>query len=118
MAKFFTVLGSVPTTRSKVAGVVAANSAITLPANALIDSIIVKNNTANAVTGGLKFGTTNGGVDIAAALAVGANALVTITDAALLLRYFSATVAQQIFIDAVAAWNSANVDITIVYKLP
>lgn len=108
--------GAVGTSKQKLTAVVAANSAIVLPANSVIDYIIVKNNTANAITGGLKFGTTSGAVDIVAALAVGANALTFVLDAALLLRIFSTTATQQIFIDAVAAWNSASVDITVVYK--
>ncbi len=108
--------GAINTGKSKVSGIVAKNSAIVLPANAIIDYIIVKNNTANAITGGLKFGTTDGGVDIVAALAVGANALTFALDAAVLLRIFSTSATQQIFFDAVAAWNSANVDVTIVYK--
>lgn len=97
------------------AGLTIADSSMTLPANAYIQRIIVKNNTANAVTGGLKFGTTNGGVDIMAALAVGASVLVTDIGTGLLKSLFSLTATQQIFIDAVAAWNSANVDVTIIY---
>ena len=48
---------------------------LTLPARARIIDVIVKNNTANAVTGGIKFGTTNGGADVILALAVGNSAL-------------------------------------------
>jgi hypothetical protein len=92
----------------------AANSTA-LPANAIIRDITVRNTTANAITGGLKFGTTSGAVDVVAALAVGANALVFVTDALLLKRYFSATAPQQIFYDAVTAWASASVEINIFY---
>ena len=116
MASIYIPMGSVATSKLIALAVVAANSAMTLPANAVIDYIIVKNNTANAITGGLKFGTTAGATDIVVALAVGANALTFLTDALLLQRIFSTTVTQQIFIDAVVAWNSASVDITIVYK--
>lgn len=87
-----------------------------LPANCVIREIIVFNTTANAITGGLKFGTTAGATDIAAALAVGANAFTFLTDALMLKRLFSPTAAQQIFFDAVTLWNSANVNITIVYE--
>lgn len=112
----FGPFSSVPTGRLKVSGVVAANSALTLPANAVIDYIVVFNTTANAITGGLKFGTTAGATDVTVAVAVGANALLFITDALLIKRIFSTTATQQIFFDAVAAWNSANVDVTIIYK--
>ncbi len=116
MAILKTEVGSVGTNKRQALTVTSANSSIIMPANSVIDYIIVKNNTANAITGGLKFGTTAGATDIVAALAVGASALVFVLDAVLLLRIFSTSATQQIFIDAVAAWNSASVDITIVYK--
>lgn len=47
---------------------------IIIPANTYVQQIIVHNKTANAVLGGVKIGTTDGGVDVLAALAVGANA--------------------------------------------
>lgn len=86
-----------------------------LPPNAVLRDILVVNTTANAITGGLKFGTTSGGVDIVAALTVGANALAFVTDALLLKRYFSASAAQQIFFDTVTLWNSASVEIDVYY---
>lgn len=95
--------------------ITTANSSIVLPANTFIMHISVRNNTANAITGGLKFGTTNGGADIVAALAVGANAFTFVSDTALLKRFFSASATQQIFIDTVTLWNSASVDIEIIY---
>lgn len=96
-------------------GVTAANSTLVLPANAYIQRIIVKNNTANAITGGIAIGTTNGGADIMVALAVAGNALVTDIGTGLLKSIFSTSATQQIFLDAVVSWNSANVDVTIVY---
>lgn len=84
-----------------------------LPANHVIDSIYVKNNTANAVTGGIKFGSTSGATDVVVALTVGASALVQVFDAALLLKFFSTSAPQTIFYDAVVAWNNANVDISV-----
>lgn len=86
-----------------------------LPANVLIRDVLVQNSTSNIITGGLKFGTTAGGVDVIAALAVGANALAFVTDATLLKRFFSATVGQQIFFDTVTLWNSASVQIDVFY---
>lgn len=113
------VLGSPAYTRSvQVTQQVARNSGlaeagtIVIPANCYVEKVIVKNNTANAVTGGLKFGTTLGGVNVVAALAVGANVFVAANP---LLSVFSTTATQTIYIDAVTAWNNANVDVTIVY---
>lgn len=100
----------------KATAAVAAGSLV-LPINGVIEKIIVKNNTANAITGGLKFGTTAGATDIVIALTVGASALVHIADAALLKQIFSTSATQSIFFDAVAAWNSASVDIYILYDV-
>ncbi len=96
-------------------GQTAANNFI-LPANCVLRDILVFNTTANAITGGLKFGTTAGGVDIVAALAVAASVTAFVTDALLLKRFFSPTATQQIFFDAVTLWNSANTNITIIYE--
>lgn len=97
--------------------VTVANSSCVLPANAMINKIIVQNATGNVVTGGLKFGTTAGAVDIVAALTVGANALTFVADAALLKQIFSMTATQTIFIDAVVAWASASANVWIVYTV-
>lgn len=87
-----------------------------LPPKCVLREVLAFNNTANAVTGGLKFGTSSGAVDIIAALAVGASSTAFAADAALLKRFFSPTARQQIFIDAVTSWNSANVDLYILYQ--
>lgn len=87
----------------------------TLPPSTYIQHIIVQNTTANAVTGGIAFGSTSSGTDVVTALTVGASALVFTTDSALSKRVFSTTASQPIYATAASAWNSANVTITIVY---
>lgn len=101
----------------KWAATVTAATSFTLPANAFIERILIVNTTAKAVTGGVKFGTTNGGTDVAAAIAVGANAIVSVADTAILKRWFSAASTQSIFIGAVTAFNSASLNITVIYGL-
>lgn len=98
-----------------ITGATSANNFV-LPANCVLREILIFNTTANAITGGLKFGTTSGGVDIVTALAVAASVTAFLTDVLLLKRYFSPTSPQQIFFDAVTLWNSANVNITIIYE--
>lgn len=88
---------------------VTANTTVDLPAGYTLERIHVRNNTANAVTGGIKIGTTSGGTQVVTALAVGANAY---ADIAPTISGFSAT-ATTLFIQAVTAWNSASVDIII-----
>lgn len=99
--------------RSVTLSAVTSATSTALPAGAIIQSITATNNTGNAVTGGLKFGTTAGGVDVVAALTVAAS--VISPPATLLLNRFAA--AQTVYVDAVAAWNSASVDIKIVYAV-
>lgn len=107
---------SVPIGKIKLTGVTAANTAITIPANCMIDDIIVVNTTGNAITGGLKFGTTAGAADVCASVAVTGTSISYITDALFLKRTFSTSASQQIFFDAVTLWNGASVDVTVVYK--
>jgi hypothetical protein len=86
-----------------------------LPAGAYIKMVVIQNNSANAVTGGVSLGTTANGTDIVAAQAVAANALVFVTDATLLKRVFSATAAQPLHLAPVTSSNTANLTVTIVY---
>lgn len=93
---------------------VAANTTFTVPAGYMIEAIVIKNNTANAITGGLRFGSTDGGAQVITAQAVGANAYLRVADAALLLAVFAAE--QIVYVQAVTAWNSANVDLWVVFR--
>jgi len=92
-------------------------ASLVLPAGAYVHNVVVQNTTANAVTGGIKVGTTAGGTDVVAALTCGANCYTFVADASLLKRVFSATASQTLSIDAVTAWNSASVDVTVFYSL-
>lgn len=87
----------------------------TLPASAVIVGVVISNSTANAVTGGIAFGTAASGTQIITAQACAANCLVAVADSALTLRAFSTTAPQTINAAAVTAWNSANITITILY---
>jgi len=87
----------------------AANGTIVIPANHMIVGFVVFNSTANAITGGLKIGTTSGAVDVTVALAVGANAFVL---GAPLKQVFSQPVDQTLFLQATTGWNNANITVT------
>ena len=91
---------------------VTANSTVSIPAGYGIRDVWIANTTANAVTGGVRIGTTDSGVDVVLAQTVGANGLMKISDAALLKNVFSLAAAQTLFIQAVVAWNSANLTVT------
>lgn len=89
-------------------------SAISVPAGYAITDIMIENTTANAVTGGIKIGTTSGGTDVVAAQAVGANGLVM--TGSILKRVFSTSAPTALYIDAVTSWNSASLNISVSYK--
>ena len=99
--------------------VLAAASAgsVVIPAKALLLNIAYNNNTANAVTGGLKIGTTSGGTDVVAAQSIGANANGTMVQSGTLLKMFFGNSSQTLFYDAVSSFNSATVDLYFVYVI-
>lgn len=89
-----------------------AAGTVILPQGAVIERIYIRNKTANAVTGGVKIGTTAGGVDVLAAGAVAASAVVVYSP---LIGACNTTDVRTLFIDAVTAFNSAALDIAISY---
>jgi len=78
-----------------------------------IESILFENTTANAVTGGIKIGTTVGGTDVVSAATVGANAEGLMT---LAKDFFSTSANQTLYIDAVTAWNAASINLTFRFR--
>lgn len=92
---------------------IAAKTTISIGAGWTIDAIFFNETSNHAITGGMKIGTTDGGVDVVAAQAVAGNALSHVTAANILKRVFSRTAAQTVWIDAVTAWNTAVVDVVI-----
>lgn len=95
---------------------VTANTTASIPAGYIIQEIVIENTTANAVTGGIKIGTTSGATDVVVAFAVGANALSVVPDATILKRVFSMSSAQTLFIQAVTLFNSASLNIYFVLR--
>jgi hypothetical protein len=87
-----------------------------IPPGAYIQQIIIQNTTANAVTGGVSIGTTANGTDVVAAQACAANCLVFVTDATLLKRVFSTTVATPLHIAPVTSSNTANLTFSFLYS--
>lgn len=92
---------------------VTNNTTFVVPAKTFIKHILIINNTANSITGGVKIGTSSGGVDVVLAFAVGPNAVAHINDSALLKRIFSKTVSTTLYLQAVTAWNNTSIDIDI-----
>lgn len=102
-----------------VSGVLVTTGSVqvySLPANTYLRDIIVQNTTTNAVTGGVDIGKTTGAADIVSALTCAASCLTYVADAAVLLRVFSTTAQQPIWVTGHTAGNSANLTITITYS--
>lgn len=91
---------------------VTANTTTSILAGWAIDNIFVVNTTANAVTGGIRIGTTAGGTDVLGATAVGGNAVLDV-NSTLLKRLFSTGSETTLYVEAVTAWNSASLNIRI-----
>lgn len=99
-----------------VSGVTAQAQIGTLPASAVIRHIIAQETSGHAVTGGLKWGSTAGGTDIVSGMNVASSGYTVATDASIAKRIFGSSTAAALWVDAVTAWNSANVTVTVIYS--
>ncbi|MGE0212735.1 MAG: DUF2793 domain-containing protein [Parvibaculaceae bacterium] len=95
---------------------VTANTTVSIPAGWAIEAIHYAETAGNAVTGGVRIGTTSGGTDVVAAQAVGASSLGTVASGDILKRVFSRTVAQTLHVQAVTAWNSASLELSVMLR--
>lgn len=94
-----------------------ANFTMSLPIGAIIQQIFINETAGNAITGGIKIGTTSGATDVAIAIAVGANSIQIVSSATILKQVFSTTLTQTLFFQTVTLWNSASVNVEILYRL-
>lgn len=111
MSDYFTA-GAVPVNGRVVSRNLTANGTVVIPQGAIVRGIVIRNNSANAVTGGIKVGTTDGGTDVLAAGAVGANAVVVYLP---LIGAANTAAARTLYVQAVTAWNSADLDVCVEY---
>lgn len=107
---FFEVSGAVPVTGSRRIAL-SANGQLVLPAGVMLRRIYIRNRTANAVTGGIRVGTSAAGTQVVTAQAVAANAIVSVLPT---IENYQAA-AQTLFIEAVTSWNSASVEVIVEY---
>jgi hypothetical protein len=91
----------------------AAAFTIDIPQGARVRAIHVRNKTANAVTGGVKVGTTLGGTDVVAAGAVAASFVGTFLP---LISAVNTAAVRTLYFDAVTAFNSAVLDIAVEWE--
>lgn len=83
-----------------------ANFTFTIPKGSFIKNILIHNTTANAITGGLRIGTTSGGQEVVSDTAIDAN---YINSLVLNKTAFSETSDTTIYVQAVTSWNSASI---------
>lgn len=95
---------------------ISSNATFTIPASFYIEHIIVENTTANAVLGGIKIGTTNGGSDVVSVFLCPGNSLQHIPDSSINKRVFSLSSSQTLYIQAVTLWNSATLSIHFIIR--
>jgi hypothetical protein len=108
---FFEAVGRVPVVGSRRV-TLTANGQMTIPAGVLLRRIYFRNRTANAVTGGIRIGTSAAGTQVVTAQAVAANFIGSILST--IENYQVA--AHTLFIEAVTAWNNAQVDVIVEYE--
>jgi hypothetical protein len=100
------------------ASTTASTSTITLPANAIIDFVVLAETAGHAITGGVDIGDSSSATTYASAVALGANATVTVADSALtrLNANSGAPASFQILVVCHTSCNSGSINITVGYK--
>jgi hypothetical protein len=94
------------------------SSTITLPAYGYIVGIVLSETAGNAITGGVDIGDSGTAAKYVSAIALGANATITVTDALTLARVnvpSGVPTADQILVACHTACNSGSINITILY---
>ena len=95
---------------------VTGNITTVVPANMYIVGIVVEGTNANAVTGGIKIGTTTGGTDVVTASPVPGNTLTHVSDSLITKRVFSRTVDTTLYIQAVTLFAGANINVCVMLR--
>lgn len=88
---------------------VTDDTTFVVPAGFVLKSVYILNTTSNAVTGGIKIGTTDGGTEVVSSIAVGADEFAIFHDGGL----FSTESDTTLYLQDVTSWNSASLNIRI-----
>jgi hypothetical protein len=100
------------------ASTTSSTSTITLPASAVITMVVLAETAGHSITGGVDIGDSTSATEYASAVALGANATVTVADSALtrLDANSGAPAAFQILVACHTSCNSGSINITILYS--
>jgi hypothetical protein len=101
-----------------LASTTSTTSTITLPANTVIQNVVLAETAGNAITGGVDIGDATSATTFASAVALGANATVVVKDASLTRLQVNggAPIADQVLVACHTACNSGSINITIIYS--
>lgn len=105
------VSGPIRKTRLRVR--LTANGTLTLPKGHFIERIWFKNNSANAVTGGIRIGSAAAGTQYVTAQAIAASVQAVIAPTISGYSLVQPQVDSTLYIEAVTAWNSADVTVLV-----
>lgn len=94
-----------------IKGTFISNGTLVIPAGHSIRQLDIIETANAAVTGGIKVGTTDGGIDVVVALPVAGLSLQSVLDATLLKRVFSLTSNTTLHVQTVTLWNGASVNV-------
>lgn len=96
------------------------NITVVIPKGYILDKVYMKNTSVNAVSGGIRIGTTSGNTDVMLVSTVGAgyNDVIDSAAAGLTKKMFLQGDTQDttLYVQAVTAWNSASVDFVFVIR--
>lgn len=96
---------------------ITGNSTVVVPKGYAIEMIYIKNTTANAITGGIKLGTTSGGTDVLNALAVAGSFNNVVENSSVVLKkFFSDTANTTLYLQAVSSWNNASLNFALILR--
>lgn len=93
---------------------VTANTTVVIPPCYSIFQIVIDNNVAASITGGLNIGTSASGSDVVSAHAVPASYLGSVPSASILKTIFSTGVDTTLYIEAATDWNGSSIHVTFV----
>ena len=97
-------------------GTASVSTGLTLPAYGIIVGFVLCETAGNAVTGNLNIGDAGSATRFGSAVALGANACVTVSPTVSIVVLSGVPTAETILLAAVTSWNNASVNVTVLYS--
>lgn len=97
-------------------GTASVSTGLTLPAYGVIVSFVICETAGNAVTGGLNIGDSGSATRYGSGVALSANACVSVSPTVAFFVNSGVPTASTILLAAATSWNSASVNVTVLYS--